>query len=289
MNTYASNSELRTAFVGLSHWVWNSLGDAHRLDLSFNEETITESLLLSLARAFSHRGVSIKSFNKYEEGISFAGGAPTGADWEFWFTDYTGQWLGVRIQAKRLYLKSGRYEGLDGTGTQLHQLVSASGFAIPLYLFYNGPSHNSGLFPMHLPPHKCCRACGWPFALQELWGCAFAMPDSIPFKNMPKPSDIRDMLPWHCIWCWASWSHRDYPTSLTRQLGRILRTAYNRSRRFRRFDDTDFEPRPSRQFEPIQTPPDWVTQLDEGMEPRYLPIDISGIAIIRDQRKLEPR
>lgn len=289
LTDYASNDELRSAFIALAHWVWRSMGDAHRLKVAFNEETVTESILLSLARDFSHRGLSITSFNKHQEGKSSREyGEPTGADWEFWFTDLTGRWLGVRVQAKRLYLGSGRYEALHGNGSQIATLVNNCGPAIPIYVLYNGPSTHSH-FPVRPSiEHRNCRYCGWPYRLEQLWGCAIAMPEAIPQISMPRPSEVCPMLPWHVIWCQNfgyDIADRDIPTTFALGLG--LQRLYNQTRRLGPSEPNRFDARRSIAFEPTTRPPFWVLQLDEGQIPEGLPEGVDGIAIIRDTRNWE--
>jgi hypothetical protein len=79
------------------------LEDAHRLKLSIGEETITELLLLELAKTHTSE-VVIHSFNRQAE-------AKTGADWEWFFEGHL--WLGMRVQAKRLDYTTQQYKHLQ--------------------------------------------------------------------------------------------------------------------------------------------------------------------------------
>lgn len=87
--------------------VYERLNQAESLGLSMSEETITETLLLNIARDMP-ANVRLKSFNKYEEGHE------TGADWEWWFGDGVGSWwVGMRVQAKKLHELAGARHGYD--------------------------------------------------------------------------------------------------------------------------------------------------------------------------------
>lgn len=119
-------------------WVANELSEVYRLRMPLSEETITESILLALAKRHVGNGLTIRAYTKPEEGTGTlaTNNLPTGADWSFWFADGRNHGIELRIQAKRLF-PSGKYESLDGTGTQIQNLYKNQGSAIPLYVFYN--------------------------------------------------------------------------------------------------------------------------------------------------------
>ncbi|MFN4153498.1 MAG: hypothetical protein ACK4HF_02495 [Paracoccaceae bacterium] len=56
-------------------WVWNEQSHAFDHGLSLQEETLTEMLLLRMARDHETNGLTVKMFSKPEEAIN-------GADWE---------------------------------------------------------------------------------------------------------------------------------------------------------------------------------------------------------------
>lgn len=115
------SSDLCRSFQKIASWVWQNIELAQRTGLKFSEETITESILLQLATC--HPGkVKIHAFTKPEEGIN-------GSDWEWWIGE-NGNWLGMRVQAKRIKLPSEtfaplqRYKSPKGSTYQIDNLLS---------------------------------------------------------------------------------------------------------------------------------------------------------------------
>jgi hypothetical protein len=180
----------------LAAWTRSTLGKADRLRMAYNEETITETLLLTLAERHAGRGLSIRAYTKHEEGTGTkaTSGKPTGADWSFWFANTHNLGIELRIQAKRLF-SSGKYDSLDGTGKQIKDLQKNCGSAIPLYVFYNNTSE---VWLEHLLESFCCLS-GFPRDTD--WGCTYAPLISIPNKLGPTPAEILHMRPWHTLVC----------------------------------------------------------------------------------------
>ena len=224
-------SELCLSFKELASWTWHKLAKADRLNMAFNEETITESLLLKLAERHSGRGLTIRSYTKNEEGTGTAatGGNPTGADWSFWFGDSSGKGIEVRIQAKRLFVKSGKYESLDGSGVQRKKLSSNCKGAIPLYVFYNGPCKDLSGFPIYFG--SLCKYCEldgfWPFNIFVM-GCSFSHVNAIPSIDKPRPADITWMMPWHCLVC-KCFNSTNNLGSLASRVAGVLKQSYGRT------------------------------------------------------------
>jgi hypothetical protein len=192
MSTYPALCE---SLRELSAWSWGKLEKADRLGIAYNEETITENLLLELALRHSGRDLDIRAYTKIEEGkgTKATGGKPTGADWAFWFSDSNNKGIELRIQAKRLF-GPGTYDSLDGTGKQIKDLKNNSGNAIPLYVFYNGQCTD-------MLKHMCASLCCFPTFLRDTdWGCTYAPLSAIP-KKKPRPSEITHMRPWHTLVC----------------------------------------------------------------------------------------
>jgi hypothetical protein len=255
-------SELCLSFKELASWTWHKLANADRLNMAFNEETITESLFLKLAQRHSGRGLTIRSYTKNEEGTGTAatGGNPTGADWSFWFGDLSGKGIEVRIQAKRLFAKSGKYENLEGSGVQRKNLISNSKGAIPLYVFYNRPCKDLSGFPIYFG--SLCKYCEldrfWPFNI-SIFGCSFSPITAIPPKNKPRPTDIKFMLPWHCLVC-ERFKKSSSRGSLPSHVAEVLKNS---------FEQVDFNDKVRSQtavnfsFE-LQRPPKWIKLLNES-------------------------
>ena len=195
--TAPATPTLRQSFRDLARWTSGKIQSSSKHRLAFNEETITESLLLNLAERHRSKNFKIRSWSKGDEGYGTkkTGGKPTGADWDFYFADTTGAGVTLRVQAKRQY-RSGRYEGLDGTGQQIKDLVNNCGTALPIYVFYNDTARNWPFQAWHCDPISNPRFRGL-----SAWGCSFAPASSIPAKNKPKPIEIVGMQPWHCLVC----------------------------------------------------------------------------------------
>lgn len=182
-------------FRELAAWTCNKLGKADGLGMAFNEETVTESLLLKLAERHAGRDLDIRAYSKIEEGrgAKSTGGKPTGADWSFWFSDDGNKGIELRIQAKRLF-KSGKYDSFHGWNKQFKDLKKNRGTAIPLYVFYNG---SLNLLSSHIANSQCC--CY--ISRDTDWGCTYAPLTRLPKKNRPSPSEIELMRPWHTLVC----------------------------------------------------------------------------------------
>jgi hypothetical protein len=207
---HATNAELQVEIARLAKWTWNQQEYCHRRNLSFSEETITETLLYKLSKKFSNRGLEIKTFTKKEEGTTYEDLGPTGADWEFWIENKNGGGIKLRIQAKRLFfLNSGKYDSFDARGQQLKDLQSSAiaASAIPLYIFYNEPLPKAFLNHYLFCTRHCCGSLCLAKSRIEYWGCAVASPSAIKVKNKPEPTDVSHVWPWHCLFCPRNSSH----------------------------------------------------------------------------------
>lgn len=280
-------NELCAGFRRQADWVWQHMGDAFRLGLGFNEETMTEMVMLNLARQFSGRGLEIKTFTKREEGISYKGGPRTAADWEFRFENDYRQGITLRIQAKRLYMRDGNYGGLDGTGTQITDLVKNSGTAIPLFVLYNGPSpHLTGpswrsSFPF-LKWKARRKSCSWPHYMPELWGCAIAAPDHVPARLKPRPIEFTRMEPWHMLVCNCRDSGARLRQPIAQTIGQNLKAIFETMPSDA--DGASLSDSTNYNFEPDDNSPGWAAMLREGLPVIELPEGIEGVALIRELR-----
>lgn len=165
-------------------WVWNEQGHAFDHGLTLQEETLTEMLLLRMARDHAKHCLQVTMFTKTEEGVN-------GADWE-WLVRTPSCELGLRIQAKRLYHRStGKdYGGLGPTSPQVDKLISRAKGLIPLYVFYN---HDRGLNSKLLPTGTDA-----PYRGRSYWGCSFATAQNVKAANSNKLINLRKHLqPWH--------------------------------------------------------------------------------------------
>lgn len=135
---------LAQILLNRSAWVYARLNDAAHYQVNLQEETLTEDLLLDIAKQLPQKpDLTLSQFNRGQE-------ADNGADWqwEWWF--HGRRWFGVRVQAKKLRpLRQGREPGYDltyriGKDRERRQLDVLLQHAredniAPAYVFYNGP------------------------------------------------------------------------------------------------------------------------------------------------------
>lgn len=166
-------------------WVWNEQGHAFDNGLALREETLTEMLLLRMARDHGKHGLSVTMFNGTQEGIN-------GADWE-WFVRIGSCELGLRVQAKRLYDKSKKYKdygGLSPTSKQAAKLISRAGTNIPIYVFFN---HDHG-------QNSSLLGSGGeaPYRGRSFWGCSVACAKKVKKAKSNKLAKLKPIMkPWH--------------------------------------------------------------------------------------------
>ena len=248
--------------------VWTEMSEAEKFNIARQEETITEDLLLNLARKHNGRGLKIKSFSKKEESAN-------GADWAFWFSDGMSKDIGVRIQAKRLYKDDGRYTSLfhqsdtqkkssRGTDTpnQCEVLLNHRDSLIPVYTFYNSDVLDiSHAMSGHEKVDWASR-CWFPYWSPE-WGISAASPLAVKKvgwgRQRNRPGDF-PMVPWHCLICPCCWESQPANSSLPSLIGHGLRQLYGTSGDDKEVADLGFD------FEPKDNVPDWVQNLRAGTD-----------------------
>lgn len=183
----------------LSRMVWAKRDAAKTSGLSFNEETITETILLDLKTSYpSH--VQIIAFNKAQE-------ATTGADWLWSFVSADGQQsFTMLVQAKRLEDAEQLYRGIARQigkrmppVRQIDQLLeTARSQQVPaIYAFYNHVTNVSritrkcGSLPLTDPD----QVRGFGISVAEASTVARALPDE-DFDTHQTHS-----IPLHCLLC----------------------------------------------------------------------------------------
>lgn len=187
--------------LGLSRMVWAKRGTAKAAGLPFNEETITETVLLELATAYPGL-VQVVAFNKTQE-------AKTGADWLWSFVSADGsQSLTMLVQAKRLEDTDRIYSGINrkiGKSMppvrQIDQLLAtATAQGVPaLYAFYNHVKQTSRVPQTcrSLPPGDPHHIDGFGISLAGALSVDAALPDET-FDTHCVHS-----IPLHCLLCSA--------------------------------------------------------------------------------------
>ncbi len=192
-----ASGDLRAYLRGLSHQVWTDQNDAIQHGFTLQEETITEMLLLRMARELSPSGLKIKMFTKTEEGgykkkdgtIVKQG---NGADWE-WFVELPSCKVGFRVQAKRLFpsmTKPGRYDSFKPKDKQIDWLIKSSGEMNPIYVLFNHKHvADSSYFS---------RSATTNWHGRSAWGCSVASAQFMKDCTTNKLEEIYPgSIPWH--------------------------------------------------------------------------------------------
>ena len=187
--------------LALARMVWTKRGAAKAAGLPFNEETITETVLLDLKTAYPGH-VQVVAFNKSQE-------AKTGADWLWSFVSADGsQSLTMLVQSKRLEDAEQVYSGINrniGKRTppvrQIDQLLAtARAHGVPaLYAFYNHVGQTSRVLQTcgSLPPGDPDHIDGFGVSLADAHAVEAALPDET-FDTHRIHS-----MPLHCLLCSA--------------------------------------------------------------------------------------
>ncbi len=255
-----SAGDFRIYMRQLAGSVWNEQRAAHSYGLSLQEETITEILLLEMARTLSPLGLRVDMFSKQREGgktrtikTTDAAGKiietkevvieAEGADWE-WFVDGLGPCsASFRVQAKKLYrdipTKVGRYGGFEPHGKQIDDLIKHAVGSNPIYILYNHADVlDSTLFGPSRLPDYFGRSC---------WGCAVTTAQFMKHAANEKLATIKPgCVPWHKFFsigspCRPAAAMKDIASGLT-------------------LDDGE----KPQEFVPAERRPDWVETLKSG-------------------------
>jgi hypothetical protein len=189
-----TSGDFRTYMRQLAGHVWNEQAAAHSYGLSLQEETLTEFLLLEMARTLSPLGLRVDMFNKRREGgVKKDGVIAEGADWE-WYIDY-GSNCGAmfRVQAKKLYRSPnaiGQYGGFKPNDKQIDDLIHRAVGGNPIYVFYNHPDVlDHALFGSTRQPDFFGRSC---------WGCSVTTAKFMKHAPDNKLATIKKgSVPWH--------------------------------------------------------------------------------------------
>ncbi|WP_422102501.1 DUF6615 family protein [Vreelandella sp.] len=177
----------------------------YELDCVQSEETITDINLLDIKKENLYF-FRVDKTNKIEE-------KEKGIDWEFWIGSNGIGWHRYAVQAKRLYLESGKYDRLrhKHKGASHFQIdilenYSKATGAIPLYCFYNAVDEKMLKKHWH---------CNHPKELEQL-GCTL-----VPLKIVKKAHKAyapktfealhqhKSAKPWQCLLCPASFLQED--------------------------------------------------------------------------------
>lgn len=186
--------ELIQLFENLATHVWRRIGESFRLGISQGEETLTDTILLSLAGSDTGRVRVWKTPKNIER--------EKGTDWEWWIGSHELGWIRYGVQAKKIDKKH-RYLNLKHTNPTDGELqidvldrYCAANNAIPLYCFYNYCT-----LPNIEDYWNCCE----PFNKPQL-GCTIS-PSIVArhaitnygTKNFASIHSDQHTVPWRCL------------------------------------------------------------------------------------------
>lgn len=190
-------------------WTWDILSKARGVGTKVGEESITDLNILELKTRHPTEIYS-ETFSKPQEGKN-------GADWEWWMTGPSGQWIGFRVQAKVLDLDSNKFSHLhyrkDSNSPFQCDLLIRKALnrpisMVPLYCLY---THWRG---QNVTPWRCPS-----FALNpEGFGCSLLTAFSVRLLRSVSRSKTRQLRkvipytsPWHCLVCCRGYADSDLP------------------------------------------------------------------------------
>ncbi len=195
--------ELDEIAIKNSGWVWDRLREARKHNYQVGEESITDFLVLNIKK-WGDGKIVVDTFTRHKEAVN-------GSDWEWWFTGPSGKWLGMRVQAKVLKLKSEKYEHLhhsNNNGQQVDLLVKdAKRYGlIPLYCMYTNWKTGD-----YYPAWKCNT---YKPSVRH-YGAAVLNPEKVKQLQIKGENHLRNVIgslrPMHCIFCCQGFSRGDLP------------------------------------------------------------------------------
>jgi hypothetical protein len=197
-----------STFRGRAFATWDLLARAAAVGSPMGEETITDLNLLEL-RSRHPQEVITRAFHKRAEAVE-------GADWEWWLTGPSGQWLGLRVQAKVIDVGTASFPHLHyrrnpRSPYQCEQLIrralTASPRRVPIYCLYCAWPNGAVNVPWH---------CGSFPATDESYGCSIVSAAQVQALRRRRGGDTLSALaahtwPWHCLVCCTGYGPGDLP------------------------------------------------------------------------------
>ena len=121
-------------FESLADATWHRLADGAELGVRQGETSVTDYLLLEIAR-LRHPAIRLRKTKQNEEDTQ-------GTDWEWWIGTPWQGWMRYAIQAKRGHVGDGKYDQLghrvrDELQAEILDRYSTANGATPLYCLYN--------------------------------------------------------------------------------------------------------------------------------------------------------
>lgn len=273
-------------FRDQSERTWAMLSDAATVAFQPLEETLTDINLLALKVKHPYEVIT-QTIPKHQEAV-------TGADWEWWLTGNSGKWLGFRLQAKVIKLRSSTYEHLHYRGKKsplyqsdllIRSAISHPIRTIPLYCLYTFWSDPAIAF-------------SWPCGSfpddERSFGCSLASAFAVRrLRLRRKTNDLKSLLPtmnpWHCLVCCEGFGGNDLPNrAWSYWRNKILRAE---EMRFRdgpeRLGQDSLEGLSNlveayREIQPVDTPPAYVMRLLENQEIEVADPELRYVTIFRE-------
>ena len=151
-------------FEELSKTIWTNIELSNRYRTIYGEETITDSILLELAKleSINIRIVQTPKFIEKDQGT----------DWEWFVGSKRYGWIRFALQAKKLSLKTHVYDQLNHkVGKLLNARLqidllkdfAKANNAVPLYTFYNNYPDGLESSHWHCPEPFERELMGWTF------------------------------------------------------------------------------------------------------------------------------
>ncbi len=181
----------------LARSTWAQIEQSRNVNYQLLEETITDINLLRIKTRHSNQ-IKTRAFSKPEEGKN-------GADWEWWFKDWSNSWVGIRMQAKILNIHSNEFEHLHYKNPKSNEYQSNKLIRNclknniprrPLYCLYLQTNDQNLLNTWN---------CGTFSIDRSLMGCSII--DAFDVVNL-RPHQIKSLddlehylRPWHCLVC----------------------------------------------------------------------------------------
>jgi hypothetical protein len=191
-----------------SIWIWNKLKEAHTYKSKIGEESITDFFVLELKKLENSGNYQINTFTHNQE-------SKNGADWEIWLTGKSGQWLGLRVQAKVISLNGTEYKYLHyKNGIQTEKLIKTAkkNKVVPLYCLYSYWGEEKVTSPLSRPAAK---------SNVKLFGASILCAKVVKSLEPKKKLDdvINNLIPLSCLFCRNN-SGQDLPTHVLNHLTR---------------------------------------------------------------------
>lgn len=151
-------------FEDITRRIWTDINLSGKYGTIFGEETISDSILLELAKQ-NYFNIRILQTPKLLEKFQ-------GTDWEWFIGSYKYGWIRYAIQAKKLSAKSNSYDSLnhkvgqppnDEYQVKLLRTFSTANKAVPLYNFYNHYPEATEFDHWHCNKDFDIELLGWTF------------------------------------------------------------------------------------------------------------------------------